>query len=253
MKISVVTASFNSAATIEETLRSVNSQTHPDIEHIVVDGASRDATMEIVRSLGERVAVAVSEPDRGIYDAMNKGLALATGDVVGFLNSDDVYARDDALALLAAAIERDGTDAAYGDLVFVPEDDTSRVVRYWRSRPYEPGLCARGWMPAHPTFYVRTEMYRRHGVFDLDYRYAADFEICLRLLDVGGVRASYVPQTLVRMRMGGHSTGSVRAIARSNVESARACRKHGLPGGPLFIARKLSRKVPELLRRPREA
>lgn len=253
MKISVVTTSFNSAATIADTLRSVSEQSHPDIEHIIVDGGSTDGTLALIAEHGTRVAQVVSESDRGIYDAMNKGIAMATGDVVGFLNSDDVYASPTALARITEALAPGDVDAAYADLVFVAQDDLSRVVRYWTSRDYEPGLCARGWMPAHPTFYVRSEIYRRHGLFDLSFRYAADFEICLRLLDVGGLRARYVPETLVRMRVGGHSTGSLRNIVRSNLESCRACRKHGLPAGPLFLARKLSRKIPELIRKPREA
>ena len=251
MKISVITVSYNSAATIADTLASVASQSHPDIEHIVIDGGSRDATADIVRAHGSRIAHFVSEPDRGIYDAMNKGLALATGEVVGFLNSDDVYAHADVLASIAQAMRPSTVDACHGNLVFVDPARPERVVRYWQSRQHEQGLCARGWMPAHPTFYARRDAYARHGGFDLSFRIAADFEMCLRLLDVAGLRSVHIPEVLVRMRTGGESTRSLANVLKSNREAARACVKHGLPGGAGFVLRKVASKLPQLVRRPR--
>lgn len=250
MKISIITVCFNSAGTIGDTMDSVAQQTHPDVEHIVVDGASRDRTVAIVQAHAKAPTILLSEPDRGIYDAMNKGLALATGDIVGFLNSDDVYAHSEVLAHIASAMRPQSVDACYGDLVLVDAGRGTRVVRYWKSAPHTHGLCARGWMPAHPTFYVRREAYLRHGGFDLSFQIAADFEMSLRLLDVKGLRSVHLPEVLVRMRTGGESTRSFASVVKGNREAARACIKHGLPGGAGFVLRKLASKLPQLVRRP---
>lgn len=251
MKISIITVCYNSAETIGDTMRSVACQTHPDIEHIVVDGASTDDTLVIVRASPSRLSHLVSERDAGIYDAMNKGLGLATGDVVGFLNSDDIYSHGGVVAQIAAAMRPIAVDACYGDLVLVDAKRPSRILRYWQSRPHKAGMCARGWMPAHPTFYVRRDAYNKHGGFDTSFRIAADFEMSLRLLDVKGLRSVHLPEVLVRMRSGGESTRSVRAIVKGNLEAARACVKHGLPAGAGFFTRKLASKLPQLLRRPK--
>jgi glycosyltransferase involved in cell wall biosynthesis len=250
MKISIVTVCFNSAATIADTLRSVAVQTHPDIEHLVIDGGSRDTTLDIIRTVGKHVARLVSEPDGGIYDAMNKGLALATGDAVGFLNSDDMLAAPDAIAKLAAALEHPSIDAAYGDLVFVDPRDPAKVRRYWRPGPYRPGACAGGWMPPHPTFYIRRSVLQRARGFRTDYRLQADFELILRLFEIDRIRWNYLPSTLVRMRVGGATTGSFRNIIRGNLEAARACRENGFPGGLAFMLRKMGRRLPQFLARP---
>ena len=250
MKISVITVCRNAAATIVDTLQSVARQSHPDVEHIVVDGASTDATVALVRAHGARLARLVSEPDRGLFDAMNKGIALATGELVGFLNADDVYATDDALAQIAAACADPAVDACYADLVYVRADDLRRVVRYWKSGPFRAGLARRGWMPPHPTFYARRSVYAAHGGFDLRFPRQADFELTTRLLEVRRIRAVHIPHILVRMRVGGASNNSVRNILRGNLEAYRACRMHGLAVGPLFIARKILSRVPQFLARP---
>ena len=251
MKISIVTASYNSAATIADTLRSVAAQTYRNIEHIVIDGGSSDNTLEIVREHAGIDLKLVSERDRGIYDAMNKGLAIATGDVVGFLNSDDMYADAQVLDRIANAFCDPRVDIVYGDIVFVSQQDTTRVVRLWTSRPYTPGLCASGWMPPHPSLYVRRSVYEKHGGYDLAFPAAADFEMALRLLDKAGLASTYVPFVQVRMRMGGQSTRSIRNIISGSREVSRACRKHGLPGGARFAIKRLLAKVPQLLRRPK--
>lgn len=250
LKISLITVCYNSAATLRDTLESVAAQTHPDIEHIIVDGGSRDATLDLVRDHRRHDGPVVSEPDRGIYDAMNKGLAMASGEVVGFLNSDDVLAGPHVLARIAQAFEVPTIKGCYGDLVYVSTGDLGRVVRYWRSRPYEPGLCRWGWMPAHPTFYVRRGVYERYGGFDLSLSIAADFEICLRLLEVHRLPVTYLPGVLVRMRTGGASNASLRNIIRANREASRALQKHGYPGGLLRILRKPVSKLVQLVRRP---
>lgn len=246
LKISIITVCYNSAATIVDTLRSVAEQTYPDVEHIIVDGGSGDGTLSLVREFRRHSGPLVSEPDRGIYDAMNKGLALASGEVVGFLNSDDVFADPGVLGRIATAFEAAEVDACYGDLVYVAASSSDRVVRYWRSRPYQPGLCRRGWMPAHPTFYVRREAYQRYGGFDDSLHIAADFEICLRLLEVHRLRVTYLPGVLVRMRAGGVSNSSLRNVIRSNREVSWALRKHGYPAGLLLILGKLVSKLAQL-------
>lgn len=229
---------------------SVNAQTYPYLEHLVIDGGSTDGTQSLVRAQGLRVTQLISEPDRGIYDAMNKGLALARGDVVGFLNADDVFASTDAAATIAQAFDDPAVQACYGDVVYVAALDPSKLIRYWRSGPYRRGQCARGWAPPHPTLYVRREALERHGGFDIRLRVAADFEVALRLLDMLALPVSYIPKVLVRMRAGGVSNGSLRGILRGHRDMAEALRRHGLPAGWGWSARRLARRIPELLTRP---
>jgi glycosyltransferase involved in cell wall biosynthesis len=252
MKISVVTVTWNSARTIGDTLASVNAQTHGDVEHVVVDGGSTDATLAIVRSEGQRVATLVSEPDKGIYDAMNKGLGLARGDVIGLINSDDFLASPDVLSTVAAAFADPAVDAVYGDLCYVDPVDTTRVVRYWRSSPFRPGLFARGWAPPHPTLYVRREVYERLGGFDLAYPLAADLELMARFFEVHHLRARYLPEVLVRMRTGGATNRSLRNIVRQNREIWHALHRHGLAGSMsgFFIGKLVSRGRQFLSRPP---
>ena len=249
MKVSVITVCYNSARTIADTLRSVAEQSHPDVEHIVVDGGSGDGTLAIIARTPNRVTRLVSEPDRGIYDAMNKGLALATGDIVGFLNSDDVYADAECVAEIVRGFTNEGTEACYGDVLFVAEDDPTRVVRYWRAGVYRSELFLHGWMPPHPTFYVLRNIYERTGGFNLDYRLQADFEMAIRLVEIRGLRMRYIPRTLVRMRMGGASNASIANVIRGNLEAYRAARKHGLPVTPLFVLKKVLSRVPQFFAR----
>ena len=246
-----MTVTWNSAATVADTLASVNAQTHPNVEHIVIDGGSTDATLDIVRSQGQRVTTLVSEPDRGIYDAMNKGLRLATGDVVGLINSDDFLAGDDILATVAATFAADPTlEAVYGDLCYVSPADTQRVVRYWRSSPFRPGLFAQGWAPPHPTLYVRRPVYERLGGFDLAYPLAADLELMARFLEVHRVRAVHVPKVFVRMRTGGATNKNLRNVLRQNREIWRALTKHGLARSmPGFAVAKLGSRLRQFLAR----
>jgi glycosyltransferase involved in cell wall biosynthesis len=251
MKISVITVTWNSAATIMDTLRSVNAQTHRDVEHIVIDGGSTDATLAIVRAEGRRVAAIVSEPDQGIYDAMNKGLRLATGDVVGLINSDDFFASPEVLATVAAAFADPDVDAVYGDLCYVSQSDPSQVVRYWRSSPFAPGLFARGWAPPHPTLYIRRAIYERLGGFDLAYPLAADLDLMARFLEVHRIRTRYVPKVFVRMRTGGATNRSWANVARQNREIWHALHKHGLAGSKAaFVLRKIASRLRQFTSRP---
>jgi len=250
LRVSVITVARNAADTIGDTLRSVAAQRWPDIEHIVIDGASTDGTREIVERHRGRIAAFVSEPDGGLYDAMNKGIALATGDVIGTLNADDVYAHEHVVEHIARAFQDPDVEACYGDLVYVDRADLNRVVRYWRSCPYRDGLFERGWLPAHPTFYVRRAVYARCGVFDTAYRIQADFELTMRLLAVHRVRARYLPEILVRMRMGGTTNRRLGNVVKGNLESYRAARAHGLKVTPLFFLRKILSRLPQFVRRP---
>lgn len=250
MKISVITVVFNGEATIEDTILSVHSQDNKDVEHIVVDGGSTDRTLEVIAKHRDKIDAVVSEPDAGIYDAMNKGLALATGDIVGFLNADDVYEGSSVLDEIARVIETQKVDACYGDLIFVDRKDTRKIVRYWKSQPYRDGLFEKGWMPAHPTFFARRWVYGKYGGFDLAYRRQSDFELTMRFLAVHKIKSAYIPKVLVRMRSGGVSRG-LWHILQGNLESYRACRKHALNVSPLFIARKILSRVPQFFHRDR--
>ncbi len=246
-KVSVVTAVYNNAATVKDTLLSVASQNYPHVEHIIVDGASTDGTLDIVRRFASENAIIKSESDRGMYDAMNKGIALASGDIIGFLNADDVYAGPHVLAEIVDAIVENNVDAAYGDLVYVDRSDAGKIVRYWKSQIYHDGLFEKGWMPAHPTFYARRGVYEKYGGYDLDYRRQSDFELTLRFLAVHKIKSAYIPKVLVRMRSGGASRG-LRHIIEGNVEAYRACRRHSLDVSPFFIARKILSRVPQFFR-----
>lgn len=247
LKITVITVCYNSAATIADALRSVASQTWPHVEHIVIDGASTDGTQAVIEAHHSRLARVVSEPDAGIYDAMNKGLRLASGDLVGFLNADDVLASVNTLALIArAAQEVPDADAVYGDLQYVSKDRPNRVFRHWRSEPFQHRHLRWGWMPPHPTLYVRREVMTLLGGFDTNYRIAADYEFILRLFKRPGRGYVYLPQVLVRMRTGGASNRSLRALLRKSCEDYRAMRRQNM-GGLLTLLCKNFRKVGQLL------
>lgn len=247
LRISIVTVSFNSAATIADSLESVASQRYPHVEHIVVDGASSDGTQAVVRQHAGRVAQFVSEPDRGVYDAMNKGIAMATGDIVAFLNSDDVYAHADVLTRVAETMADPLLDACYANLVYVDDLADGRVVRDWQSVDHRPGLCLTGWMPAHPTFFARRAVYQRCGGFDLEFRLQADYEMMLRLFEKHHIVSRHVPELWVRMRTGGMSNSSWRNVARGNLEAYRACRKNGFGVTPFFIVRKIASRLPQFV------
>lgn len=254
MKISVITACYNSEATIRDAIESVLSQTWADLEYIVVDGASTDSTMEIVGGYGSRISQVISEPDRGIYDALNKGIHAATGDLLGFLHSDDLFVHASVLSNIASAAgsdERSGElacDAIYGDLNYVSANDTSKVVRRWNSRMFSPELLSTGWMPPHPTLYLKREIYRELGGFDLSYRIAADYESILRYFSQPEFQPRYIPETLVTMRLGGASNGSISGILRKSREDFRALRKNSIPHPLRALAWKNLSKLPQFFK-----
>jgi glycosyltransferase len=224
IRISVVTATWNCAKTLPDCLASVARQGYDNIEHVIVDGASTDGTIDVVNRHIDQVAVFKSERDKGIYDALNKGISLATGDVVGFLHADDLYASDDVLFKVAEAFEDPTVCAVYGDLEYVSQQDTSKVIRRWRSNSFKKQDLGWGWMPAHPTLYVRREWYSRIGGFDISYRIAADYLSILQLFTKPEFKTVYLPDVLVTMRLGGASNKSLKAILKKSKEDWRALR-----------------------------
>jgi glycosyltransferase involved in cell wall biosynthesis len=235
--ISIITVCYNASKTIRDTLESVAKQSFTDFEHLIIDGGSTDGTLEIVREWTRHQLRLVSEPDEGIYDAMNKGLALASGEIVGFLNSDDFYAGPAVLQQIANAFEDNSVDACYADLVYITQDN-GQVVRCWKSKSFVKGDFAQGWCPAHPTFYVRKSVVARFGLFDTSYRLAADAELMMRYLERGEVNARYVPSVWVRMRLGGKTNQSIVSIFRQNREIIRALERNAVPFSTFWFAGK---------------
>lgn len=228
MKISVITVAYNSVDTIRDTLISAAQQTFHDVEHLVIDGGSGDGTVSVLSAVNHPRMSWISEPDQGIYDAMNKGLKMAQGDIVGFLNADDVYADEHVLADVARCFEDSSILAMYGDLVYVSGQEMQKVVRYWRSGPFRPRQLQLGWMPPHPTFYVRRNLVDKVGGFDVRLRIASDYDFMLRCLLSAGTRVAYVQRVLVKMRSGGVSNRSVQNIARKSKEDLEVIRRYPL-------------------------
>lgn len=247
MKISIITATFNSAANIAQCLQSVNSQTYADIEHIIVDGASTDKTLEIIKTTPNRVIEIISEPDKGIYDALNKGIQKATGDVIGFLHSDDRLASPSILQIIAETFERTGADGVYGNLVFVNNED--KVVRIWISEAFDKKEVRFGWMPPHPTLFLKKEVYRKKGLFDTGFSIAGDYEFMLRVMLDTGFRLEYIPEVITRMGVGGASTGNWQQLIRKSKEDIHALKKNGFKFPVLVILAKIGRKIPQLFKR----
>lgn len=248
MKISVITATYNSAATVAMTLSSVVRQAHSDTEHIIVDGLSKDDTLNIVKEF-PHVAKTISEKDNGLYDAMNKGLQIATGEVIGILNSDDFYATDEVLTKVAREFSDPSVDAVYGDLQYVSQDNVNNVVRTWRAGEYKRKYFYYGWMPPHPTFFVRRNLYTKAGLFNTTLRSSADYELMLRMLVKHNANVHYIPEVLVKMRTGGLSNASLANRLRANREDREAWKLNDLK--PYFFTRwmKPLRKVFQFINR----
>lgn len=236
MKISIITATYNSANSLRDTMDSILLQGYADYEYIVVDGASKDNTVDIIREYEPRFEGRmrwICEPDRGIYDAMNKGIDMASGDVIGILNSDDFFTSDDVLARVAKEFESDPRlEAIYGDIHFVAVDATltnpGKCTRYYSSAMFRPWLLRFGFMPAHPSFYVRREVYEKYGLYDLDFRTSSDFEMMVRLFGKNRIKAKYIPMDFVTMRAGGESTAGMEAKKKVNRDIAASLKKHGI-------------------------
>lgn len=249
MRITIVTVCFNAADTIAATLRSVASQTHPDVEHIVIDGGSTDGTLALVAAHGAHVARVISEPDRGIYDAMNKGIRLASGELIGILNADDVYADEAVLARVAAVVEQENLDALYGDVAFFAPQRPDVTTRRYSSRRFSPSRMAWGWMPAHPTLFLRRSLFERFGFYRTDFRIAGDYELIARFFKNGDLHYRYLPEVLVRMSTGGVSTGGWRNTLLLNREVLRACRENGIRTNLCMLLSKYPLKALEFVRK----
>jgi glycosyltransferase involved in cell wall biosynthesis len=246
MKISVITVCYNSAKTIRETLDSVSKQDYHGIEHIIVDGASKDDTLDIVNTF-PHVATVISEPDKGIYDAMNKGIAAATGDIVGILNSDDFYPHAKVLSTVASAFEARDIAASIGDICFVAPNNLQRITRYYSAKKWHPGKFVRGFMPPHPSFFVYRRYFEELGVYKTDYKIAADYELLIRYLAIHKLPYHYIPEPIVYMRAGGVSNESLKSRYVLNQEIVRACRENGLQTNMLKLSLKYFQKVLEYL------
>lgn len=242
MKVSIITATYNSEKTLLDTLLSVESQTYPDIEYIIVDSVSTDGTLDLVRKNSSRVTKIVSEKDKGIYDALNKGVEMATGDIVGFIHSDDILARSDIIEKIVDEFKCSGADFVYGDLVFTDRNITSRVKRYWRSGEFRKTKISFGWAPPHPSVYMKKQVYQNDGLFDLNFKIAADYDQMIRILKRDDIKVSYLNQVIVKMRLGGEST-KIENTVSSTREIISVMKKHKINWRFAILYRKLVKSL----------
>jgi glycosyltransferase involved in cell wall biosynthesis len=242
--ISVVTVVYNNVAHIGSAIESVLSQDYSSIEYIIIDGGSTDGSLDVIERYQDKIQIFLSESDEGIYDALNKGSGLATGEIVGFLHSDDLYAHDKVISRVAERFSKSNVDVVYGDLDYVRQDDLDAVVRHWRAGEFSIPALRRGWMPPHPTFYVRRKVYERLGIFDLNYRIAADYDCMLRILSDMDIQVSYLAEVLVKMRLGGVSNQNIANIIQKSREDYW-CLKSNRVGGVGTLLWKNFRKIPQ--------
>lgn len=252
MKISIITVSYNSETTIKETINSVSRQEYIDKEHLIIDGASKDNTIHIVKQNSDKNLNVFVEKDKGIYYAMNKGLSLAKGDIIGFLNSDDFYASNNVLSTVAKIFAEDPTlEACYSDLVYVTQSDTSKIIRYWKSGTFHNGSFSDGWCPPHPTFFARRSVYEKYGNFNTNYMIASDAELMMRFLEVKKIKVKYIPEIWVNFRLGGISNNSLKNIYKQNFEVLKSLKKHKLQFNIFnFFLRKIMIKYKQFLFKP---
>lgn len=248
MKVSIITIAYNSAATIADTIRSVASQNYAEIEYIIVDGNSRDETLSIVKSFGNAVSKVVSEKDKGIYDAMNKGVGLASGDIIGILNSDDFYADDHVITDVVKSFQEKQCDGLYADLVYVNRELSDKVVRTWKAGEYRHGKFLSGWMPPHPTFFVKKSCYEKFGTYTLELKSAADYELMLRFIHKHQISLAYLPRIITKMRTGGQSNVTVMNRIKANMEDRKAWKMNGIHPNFLTLTRKPVSKILQFLK-----
>ena len=240
MKISIITPSYNSGITIKSCLESIPHQTYKNVEHLLIDGGSKDDTIEIAHTYSHLTRI-VSEPDQGLYDAMNKGIKLANGDIIGILNSDDVYTSQDVIQFVIDRFKDHKVDAVYGDLNYINQNN--KIIRKWRSGEYSRDSFLQGWMPPHPTFFIRKEYYDRYGLYNTDFSISADYELMLRMLYKHNLKGAYIPKVLVSMLTGGQSNGSLRKRWMANREDRKAWEINGLKPGSLTLLKKPIKKL----------
>ncbi|MFT8211619.1 MAG: glycosyltransferase family 2 protein [Symbiopectobacterium sp.] len=248
MRISIITATFNSEKTIGDTLLSIERQSHSDIEYIIIDGASKDGTIHLINKLSTKVSKIISEPDKGIYDALNKGINIATGEVIGFLHSDDFFAYDDVLKDIAEEFETRNCDAIYGDLEYVSQHNVDKCLRVWKSGIFSRNKLLLGWMPPHPSFYMKHSCYIKYGCFSLDYDIAADYDSILRYLFKSKIILSYIPKVLIKMRVGGLSNRSIKIMAKKSLEDIKIMKSNRIPWPLALVGKNLS-KIPQFIKK----
>lgn len=247
--VSIVTPVFNNKDYIEPSILSVAEQIYPKIEHIIIDGGSTDGTLEIVKKHQEKIAKIASEKDKGIYDAMNKGISLAKGEIIGILNSDDLYYNKGVVGKVIEKMTETNADICWGDLIYVYRDNPKKVIRYWQSSPYQKGLFKKGWIPPHPTVFVKKKIYEQYGKFDLNFPISGDYEWLLRVLTKKNIRTCYLPKILVKMRTGGDSGKSLINRIKGNIEIYRAWKKNNLKFSWLYFPRKIIfKRLPQFLK-----
>lgn len=248
MKVSIITCTYNSATTISDTIRSVNNQTYQNIEHIIVDGVSKDNTLEVVSNLSTERQQIISERDSGIYDAFNKGIRAATGDIVGVLNSDDFFTDNNVITNIVKEFNKSNIDAVYGDIHFVNPNNLNKPVRYYSSASFKPWKMRFGFMFAHPSFYVKRSLYNKYGLYRTDFKIASDFELLIRFVYINKISTKYIPMDFVTMRTGGASTESLKSKQIINNECIKACRDNGIYSNMLLMWCRLAIKAFELIR-----
>jgi glycosyltransferase involved in cell wall biosynthesis len=249
MKVSIITIAYNSEETIEDTIRSVVSQSYSDIEYIIIDGGSTDRTLEIVAKYSDKVSKLVSEKDKGIYDAMNKGVQIATGQIVGILNSDDVYADSAVIQDVVDQFKADECDALYANLVYVNREDTALVTRTWISGSYKEGQFRKGWMPPHPTFFIKKDWYDKFGLYSLKLKVSADYELMLRMVHKNKAKLSYLDKIITKMRVGGVSNVSIKNRIQANKEDRQAWKMNDLKPAAFTSIRKPLSKVSQFFKK----
>lgn len=245
--ITVITVVYNGEKYLEETINSIINQNYLNIEYIIIDGGSTDGTLYIIKRYEDYIDYWISEKDNGIYDAMNKGLIVAWGNIVGFLNSDDFYTGNNVIEAVINEFIRNNVDCVYGDLIYIDVKNVNNVIRYWKSQTFTEGLFKKGWHPPHPAFFVKRECYKKYGFFNVDFKIAADYELMLRFLEKYKIKSSYVNKVIVKMRIGGESNKSIINIIRANIECYKAWKINGLNVCPLIIFYKPISKVKQLL------
>lgn len=248
MKISIITATYNSNKTIIDTLKSLEQQTYSNIEYIIIDGASSDNTLDIIKQYSTKVSKIISEPDKGIYDALNKGISAATGDFIGFLHSDDIFAYPSAIEDLVKTLIIEQSEAIYADLEYVSKENTTNVVRRWISGGYKRSNFKKGWMPPHPTFYMKKELYEQYGSFDLNFKISADYDSLLRYLWLNNISVSYLPKVITKMRVGGESNRSILNILKKTKEDAFALKKNNIFWVYALFMKNIS-KLPQFIKK----
>jgi glycosyltransferase involved in cell wall biosynthesis len=247
LKVSIITITYNSSKTLDETVRSVLEQSYDNIEYIIIDGQSVDTTLEIIKSYGDTISKYISEKDNGIYDAMNKGVSIAKGDIIGFINSDDKLNSNDCVSEIVKVFQVYKCDVAYGDKIYTESNNTDKVVRYWKAGEYNKNNFKKGWMPPHLSTYIKRDFYEKYGKFRTDFKIAADYELMFRFMYKYNAKSKYLPKVIARMRSGGISNKSLKNIFVSNYEVYKSWQVNGYSISPFIILRKPISKIKQFL------